>query len=156
MSIWQLKLTKLNRHKPHGYLKYLVEGLRPRTHSWCSHRRWEASPSTQRFGVMRDPGRWPSLICCSSLPHDRIESELPKPTSPKISRSPTETAVSPEDMTRKSKLAAGQKGQRVGIPSPLCTPPERLALDRVRSSGFAARHLDPASSLFLGQVVQPV
>ncbi|XP_051015899.1 SH3 domain-binding protein 1 [Acomys russatus] len=37
---------------------------------------------------------------------ERTESELPKPTSPKVSRSPTETAPPAEDMTRKTKRPA--------------------------------------------------
>ncbi|XP_031204761.1 SH3 domain-binding protein 1 isoform X1 [Mastomys coucha] len=48
----------------------------------------------------------PTPAPASMAVKERIESELPKPTSPKISRSSTETAVSPEDMTRKTKRPA--------------------------------------------------
>lgn len=43
----------------------------------------------------------------ASMPvKERTESELPKPASPKVSRSTTETAASTEDMTRRTKRQA--------------------------------------------------
>ncbi|KAH0518903.1 SH3 domain-binding protein 1 [Microtus ochrogaster] len=43
----------------------------------------------------------------ASMPmKERTESELPKPASPKVSRSTTETAASAEDMTRRTKRPA--------------------------------------------------
>ncbi|KAK7804264.1 hypothetical protein U0070_019388 [Myodes glareolus] len=53
----------------------------------------------------------------ASMPvKERTESELPKPASPKVSRSTTETAASTEDMTRRSKLRVGGKSRRAGSP----------------------------------------
>lgn len=75
------------------------------------------------------------LDCCISLSCDRTDSELPKPTSPKVGRSPTETAALAEDMTRKSKLGVGEKNwSGNSLPSPSYpTSPERPALDILRS-----------------------
>ncbi|XP_021072386.1 SH3 domain-binding protein 1 isoform X2 [Mus pahari] len=43
---------------------------------------------------------------------ERTEADLPKPTSPKVSRSPTETAASAEDMTRKRSQGSNQKEEQ--------------------------------------------
>lgn len=58
------------------------------------------------------------LDLCLSPSFDRTESELPKPTSPKVSRGLTETAAPAEDMTRRSKLAVGEKRRTVASPCP--------------------------------------
>ncbi|XP_034373242.1 SH3 domain-binding protein 1 [Arvicanthis niloticus] len=65
---------------------------------------------------------------------ERTESELPKPTSPKVSRSPTETAASAEDMTRKTKRPAPAR--------PTMPPPQPSS----------SRSSPPAPSLASGSV----
>nr|XP_042121124.1 SH3 domain-binding protein 1 [Peromyscus maniculatus bairdii] len=62
---------------------------------------------------------------------ERTESELPKPASPKVSRSPTEMAASAEDMTRRTKRPAPARptmpppqpsGARSSPPAPSLPP----------------------------------
>lgn len=62
---------------------------------------------------------------------ERTESELPKPASPKVSRSPTEMAASAEDMTRRTKRPAPARptmpppqpsGSRSSPPAPSLPP----------------------------------
>lgn len=48
----------------------------------------------------------PSPAPASMTVKERTESELPKPASPKVSRSPTDTTALAEDMTRKTKRPA--------------------------------------------------
>lgn len=70
-----------------------------------------------------------------SLSCDRTESELSKPTSPKVSRSPAETAASAEDTTRKSKYGREESEWELP-PLPSLRPPARPVLDSEKHGGL--------------------
>ncbi|KAL1767685.1 SH3 domain-binding protein 1 [Sigmodon hispidus] len=62
---------------------------------------------------------------------ERTESELPKPASPKVSRNPTETPASAEDMTRRTKRPAPA---RPTMPPPQPSSPARRQSRRLPGS----------------------
>lgn len=98
-----------------------TKGLRVRTslHTAIGSREQVLLPtSLESCRTLEDCQEMAKLDCCPSPCLDRTESELPKPASPKVSRSTTEIAASAEDMTRRSKLGVGEKSRRAGNPSP--------------------------------------
>lgn len=100
------------------------------------------------------PGRWPSLTLTLAFFH-RTESEVPpRPASPKVSRSPSETATPVEDMARKSKLGGVGWGEEGGQgegawairPCPVFRQRGRPGLQVARSLGLLPDALGSDSS----------